>query len=65
MGVRITPKQNDRLTVTPLQEVINGTQVQLAANTTNMIMCAQTMCYRNLKKWVALLSIIIFSLTHI
>ena len=34
MGVRITPKQNDRLTVTPLQEVINGTQVQLAANTT-------------------------------
>ena len=34
MGVRITPEQNDRLTVTPLQEVINGTQVQLAANMT-------------------------------
>lgn len=34
MGVRITSKQNDRLTVTPLQEVVNGTQVQLAANTT-------------------------------
>ena len=34
MGVRITSKQNDRLTVTPLQEVVNGTQVQLAANKT-------------------------------
>ena len=65
MGVRITPKQNDRLTLTPLQEVINGTQVQLAVNTTVYDYVCADYVLSNLKKWVAPMSIIIFSLTHI
>ena len=34
MGVRITPQQNEKLAITPLNVIINGKEVHLASNTT-------------------------------